>query len=72
MTTERTFQFMLVLPDKPNRLPVLITGKRANLGFGWTAVRNAVREVQPLVPCAADPSEPGHLLGRRVHTAGVT
>ena len=50
MTTEHTYHFMLVLPNKPNALAVLITGRRANLGFGWAAVRNSVAHIEPLVP----------------------
>lgn len=50
MTTERTYHFMLVLPNKPNALLVLITGRRVNLGAGWSAVRHAVPQVEPAVP----------------------
>ncbi len=50
MTTDKTYHFMLVLPSKPNTLVVLITGKRANLGFGWSAVRQAVPQIEPFVP----------------------
>lgn len=50
MTTDGTYHFMLILPEKPNALIVLITGRRANLGMGWAAVRRAVPEMQPLVP----------------------
>ncbi|MBO9578099.1 MAG: hypothetical protein J7480_04940 [Microbacteriaceae bacterium] len=50
MTTDKTYHFMLVLPNKPNALVVLITGKRANLGFGWSAVRQAVPQIEPFVP----------------------
>jgi len=50
MTTPKTFHFMAVLPDKPNSLLVLITGKKANLGMGWSAVRSAMPEVAPMCP----------------------
>lgn len=50
MTTEKTFHFMHVLPNKPNSLLVLITGRRANLGMGWSAVRQAVPTLEPLIP----------------------
>ncbi|WP_166865548.1 MULTISPECIES: hypothetical protein [unclassified Salinibacterium] len=50
MTTEHTYHFMLVLPNKPNALVVLITGRRANLGLGWSAVRMAAPQIEPLVP----------------------
>ena len=50
MTTDKTYHFMLVLPNKPNTLLVLITGRRANLGMGWSAVRQAVAQFEPLVP----------------------
>ncbi|MEY1660819.1 hypothetical protein [Isoalcanivorax beigongshangi] len=50
MTTERTYHFMIVMPDKPNSMLVLITGRKANLGMGWAAVRGAVPRISPLCP----------------------
>lgn len=50
MTTEKTFHFMLILPNKPSTLLVLITGRRANLGMGWSAIRQATGEVEKHVP----------------------
>lgn len=50
MTTPKTYHFMTILPDKPNALMVLVTGKKANLGLGWASVRNALPEVAPLCP----------------------
>lgn len=49
MSTERTHHFMLVLPESPDTLLVLLTGRRANIGLGWAAIRGAVREITPLV-----------------------
>ncbi len=50
MTTDKTYHFMSVLPNKPSTLVVLITGRRANLGMGWSAVRQALPKIEPLVP----------------------
>jgi hypothetical protein len=50
MTTENTYHFMMVVPEKPNALVVLITSKRANLGMGWSSVRMAVPKLTPLCP----------------------
>ena len=50
MTTEKTYHFMSIVKDKPNALVVLITGKGANLGMGWSAVRSALVKVAPLCP----------------------
>lgn len=50
MTTEKTFHFMSMVPGKPNALMVLITGKKANLGMGWAALRGALPKVAPLCP----------------------
>ncbi len=50
MTTENTFHFMAVVPDKPNALVVLITSKKVNLGMGWVAVRQALNKIAPLCP----------------------
>ncbi|MDG4549207.1 MAG: hypothetical protein P9F19_06810 [Candidatus Contendobacter sp.] len=50
MATDNTYHFMCVVPNKPNALLVLITGKKANLGMGWVAVRKAVADAAPLCP----------------------
>jgi hypothetical protein len=50
MTTEKTYHFMQILPNKQNSLLVLITGRRANLGMGWSAIRQSVPQLEPLVP----------------------
>ena len=50
MTTPKTYHFMAVIPDKPNALLVLITGKKANLGLGWSSVRNVMPEIAPMCP----------------------
>ncbi len=50
MTSDNTFHFMTVLPEKPNALLVLITGKKTNLGMGWAAVRNAMPTVSSFCP----------------------
>lgn len=50
MTTEKTYHFMAIVPGKPHALMVLITGKKANLGMGWAALRNALPEVAPHCP----------------------
>ncbi|NIR29192.1 MAG: hypothetical protein GWN84_07725 [Gammaproteobacteria bacterium] len=50
MSTEKTYHFMATVPDKPNAMLVLITGKKANLGMGWSAMRNIVPTVAPMCP----------------------
>lgn len=50
MTTEKTYHFMSIVPGKPNALMVLITGKKANLGMGWAALRGALPKVSLLCP----------------------
>jgi hypothetical protein len=50
MTTDNTFHFMMVIPEKPNALLVLITSRRANLGMGWSSLRMAVPKLAPLCP----------------------
>ena len=49
-STPQTYHFMKVLPNKPNCLMVLITGKKANLGMGWAKVRGSIPELEPLCP----------------------
>jgi hypothetical protein len=50
MTTEHTFHFMTVVPEKPDSLVVLITSKKTNLGMGWASVRKHLPSIAPLVP----------------------
>ncbi|MGB0664288.1 MAG: hypothetical protein ACPGMR_10940 [Pontibacterium sp.] len=50
MTTEKTYHFMAVVPNKPNALVVLITNRQTNLGMGWAAVRSSMLEIEPLCP----------------------
>ncbi|MCP5125087.1 MAG: hypothetical protein H6973_05465 [Gammaproteobacteria bacterium] len=50
MTTEKTYHFMSIVPGKENSLLVLITGKKANLGMGWAALRGALPKVAPMCP----------------------
>ena len=50
MTTPKTYHFMSIIPTKPNALAILITGKKANLGMGWSGLRSAISELEPLCP----------------------
>lgn len=50
MSTDHTYHFMIVVPEKPNFLVVLITTKKANLGMGWTHLRMAVPELTKMLP----------------------
>jgi hypothetical protein len=50
MTTEGTYHFMSIVPDKPQCLAVLITSRKANLGMGWASLRRALIEIAPLCP----------------------
>lgn len=50
MTTDGTYHFMAVVPEKPNALMVLVTNRKANLGMGWTSLRRALTEVAPFCP----------------------
>lgn len=50
MTTDGTYHFMAVVPDKPNYLLVFITRTTTNLGAGWMATRDAMKVITPLCP----------------------
>ncbi|WP_317931175.1 hypothetical protein [Halioxenophilus sp. WMMB6] len=50
MSTDHTFHFMSVVPGKENCLLVLITGRKANLGMGWSALRSSLTVIAPLCP----------------------
>jgi predicted regulator of Ras-like GTPase activity (Roadblock/LC7/MglB family) len=50
MTTDNTYHFMAVVPEKPNSMVILITSRKANLGMGWSAVRTSLPRIAPLCP----------------------
>jgi len=50
MTTDGTYHFMAVIPDKPNYLLIFVTRTTTNLGVGWMATRDALKEMAPLCP----------------------
>lgn len=50
MTTDGTFHFMAILPDKPDILAILITTQRTSLGMGWTVLRRALPEITKMAP----------------------
>jgi len=50
MTTDNTYHFMSIVPDKPDALLILITRRTTNLGMGWTATRKALAAVMPYCP----------------------
>jgi len=50
MTTPKTFHFMSIIPGKPNALAILITGKKANLGMGWSGLRGALPDLASMCP----------------------
>ncbi len=46
VSSEHTYHFMLVLPNKPDALLVLVTNKQASLGLSWANLRRVVPEVE--------------------------
>ena len=49
MTTRHTFHFMMVMPNYPDAVVVLITTRDTSLGMGWAAVRRAPLEVEAIL-----------------------
>ena len=50
MSTDGTYHFMAVVPEKPDNLLILVTRTTINLGAGWMATRSALSEVAPKCP----------------------
>lgn len=50
MTTKGTLHFMIVIPDKPDILALLVTTKKASVGMGWSSLRRAVPEFTQYLP----------------------
>ena len=50
MTTEQTYHFMCVVPDKPNILAILVAGKKINLGMGWASLRTRLKDIATYSP----------------------
>lgn len=45
MTTDGTFHFMSIVPNRPDALAILITSHRTSLGMGWAALRRKLPEI---------------------------
>jgi hypothetical protein len=52
MTTRGTVHFMMILPNHPEAVVVLITDRRSNIGMGWAAIRQSVIDVEPILDAA--------------------
>ena len=49
MTTRNTIHFMMVMPNHPEALVVLITTRGTSLGMGWAATRRSVIDIEPIL-----------------------
>ena len=54
MTTRSTIHFMMVLPNHPEAVVVLITTRETSLGMGWAAARRSVLQIEPILDGLAD------------------
>ena len=54
MTTRHTIHFMMVLPNHPEAVVVLITKRETSLGIGWSATRRSVLQIAPILDGLAD------------------
>lgn len=50
MTTNTTFHFMSVIPEKTTAALVLVTSRTTSLGMGWASIRVNLPKIAPLVP----------------------
>lgn len=50
MSTDHTYHFMSIVPGKDDCLLVLITGRKANLGMGWSSLRTALPNIASMCP----------------------
>ena len=50
MTTDHTYHFMTVVPDKPGILAILVTVNKVNLGMGLAGLRSRLKEIAELCP----------------------
>ena len=54
MTTRGTIHFMMVLPNHPEAVVVLITNRETSLGMGWSATRRSVLQIEPILDGLAE------------------
>jgi hypothetical protein len=54
MTTRHTIHFMMVLPNHPEAVVVLITNRETSLGMGWAATRRSTLEIEPILDSLAN------------------
>ena len=50
MTTEHTLHFMMILPDRPSILALLVTDRKASVGMGWASLRRAIPQITSYCP----------------------
>lgn len=50
MTTAGTLHFMIVIPDKPDILALLVTTRKASVGMGWSSLRKSVPDITSFLP----------------------
>ena len=50
MTTTGTLHFMVVLPEKPDILALLVTTRKASVGMGWSTLRKSVPDITAALP----------------------
>ncbi len=50
LTTEHTYHFMCIVPDKPHVIAILVAGKKINLGLGWASLKTRLKEIADLCP----------------------
>jgi len=54
MTTRHTIHFMMVLPNHPEAVVVLITSRDTSLGMGWSATRRSILQIEPILDGLVD------------------
>jgi hypothetical protein len=50
MTTNTSFHFMSIVPEKPTAILVLVTSRSTSLGMGWASIRVNLPKIAPLIP----------------------
>ena len=54
MTTRHTIHFMMLLPNHPEAIVILITGPDTSPGLGWSATRRSVIKIEAVLDGLAD------------------
>ena len=50
LATDHTYHFIAIVPERPDILAVLVTGRKIRLGMGWASLRSRLNDIAAACP----------------------